>query len=225
MEPKQEDKDDDDAVYDEDDDEDDDEDYDEDEEVIMKWFLSQEPRSIRKLAKEFFDYDLEEAWKFIENYHVCKSVDEYDAEDYDDVAEENGYVDEDDEDYQKEKAIRLERLNKKNQNKLIVNTIYKTPAQANAQPQTSTKTSKEIAADKEGLGLGYSGLDVKSRQELYEFLGKKRRKTSKKGKIKKINKKGKISKKGKIKKTSKKGKSKSKKSPKNTRKYVKKTLK
>jgi hypothetical protein len=208
MEPKQEDKD--------DDDEDSaDEDYADYEEVIMKWFLSQEPRNIRELAIEFFDYDLEEAWKFIENYDR-RSVDEYDAEDYDDVAEETGYVDVDDEDYQKEKAI---RLNKKNQNKVIlVNTIYKTPAQANAEPQTS----KEIPADKDGLGLRYSGLDVKSRQELYEFLGKKRRKTSKKGKIKKIRKIRKTSKKGKIKKTSKKGKSKSKKSPKNTRKYVKK---
>ena len=203
MEPKQEDKDDDDEDYDDEDYDDEDsadEDYADYEEVIMKWFLSQEPRNIRKLAIEFFDYDLEEAWKFIENYDR-RSVDEYDAEDYDDVAEETGYVDVDDEDYQKEKAI---RLNKKNQNKVIlVNTIYKTPAQANAEPQTS----KEIPADKDGLGLRYSGLDVKSRQELYEFLGKKRRKTSKKGKIKK---------------TSKKGKSKSKKSPKNTRKYVKK---
>ena len=136
----------------------------EDKEVIMEWFLSQEPRSIRELSKKFFDYDLEEAWNFIENYDN-RSVDEYDAEDYDEVAVENAYVDEDDKDYQNEKAKRLEKTKK---NKVIlVNAIYDTPA------------------DKGGLGLNYDGLDAESRQRLYKFLGgKKRRKTNKKGKRK-----------------------------------------
>ena len=136
----------------------------EDKEVIMEWFLSQEPRSIRELSKKFFDYDLEEAWNFIENYDN-RSVDEYDAEDYDEVAVENAYVDEDDEDYQNEKAKRLEKIKK---NKVIlVNEIYDTPV------------------DKGGLGLNYDGLDAESRQRLYKFLGgKKRRKTNKKGKRK-----------------------------------------
>jgi ankyrin repeat protein len=135
----------------------------EDEKVIMEWFLSQEDRSIRELAKKYFDYNLEDAWNFIENYDH-RSVDEYDAEDYDEVAEENGYVDEDDEDYQNEKAERFKkRLEKKKQNKmLLLHAIYDTPV------------------DKGGLGLNYDGLDVKSRQELYKFLGgKKRRKTKK----------------------------------------------
>ena len=61
-----------------------------------------------KLSKKYFDYDLEEAWNFIENYDN-RSVDEYDAEDYDEVAVEIAYVDEDDEDYQNEKAKRLEK--------------------------------------------------------------------------------------------------------------------
>ena len=131
----------------------------EDKEVIMEWFLSHEPRSIRELSKKYFDYDLEEAWNFIENYDN-RSVDEYDAEDYDEVAEENGYVDEDDEDYQNDKAKRLEKTKK---NKVIlVNEIYDTPI------------------DKGGLGLNYDGLDAESRQRLYNFLGgKKRRKTKK----------------------------------------------
>ena len=131
----------------------------EDKEVIMEWFLSQEDRSIKKLAKKYFDYDLEKAWNFIENYDN-RSVDEYDAEDYDEVAEENGYVDVDDEDYQNDKAKRLEKTKK---NKVIlVNEIYDTPA------------------DEGGLGLGLEGLDAESRKQLYKFLGgKKRRKTKK----------------------------------------------
>ena len=81
------------------------------------------------------------------------------------VAVENAYVDEDDEDYQNEKAKRLEKIKK---NKVIlVNEIYDTPV------------------DKGGLGLNYDGLDAESRQRLYKFLGgKKRRKTNKKGKRK-----------------------------------------
>lgn len=131
-------------------------------EVIMEWFLSQEDRSIRELAKKYFDYDLEETWNFIEEYDH-RSVDEYDAEDYDEVAEENGYVDEEDEDYPNEKAERLKkRLEKKEQNKmLLIHSIYDTPA------------------DKGGLGLNYNGLDVKSRQELYKFLGGKKIKKTK----------------------------------------------
>ena len=132
------------------------------EEVKMEWFLSQEPRSIRELSKKYFDSDLEKAWNFIENYDN-RSVDEYDAEDYDEVAVENAYVDdEDDEDYQNEKAKRLEKTKK---NKVIlVNAIYDTPA------------------DKGGLGLSYNGLDAESRQLLYKLLGgKKKRKTNKRG--------------------------------------------
>jgi hypothetical protein len=148
-------------------------DEEEEKEVIMEWFLSQEDRSIRELAKKYFDYNLENAWNFIENYDH-RSVDKYDAEDYDEVAEENRYVDEDDEDYQNEKAERLEKKKKKEKEKekknkmLLIHSIYDTPA------------------DKGGLGLNYDGLDVKSRQELYKFLGGKKRNKKGKSKSKKI---------------------------------------
>ena len=216
MNPK--DDDDDEDEYDEEEYDEEEEEYDDDNEeeydekipasIMMEWFLSQQPINIRNLAKKYFDYDLEAAWKFIEAYDLKKSVDDYEAEDYDEVYEEIGY-DEDDEDYQNEKATRLD---KKNQNNVIlVNTIYDTPA------------------DKGGLEL--DRLDKNSMHDLYKFLGgKKRRKTNKKGKSKskKSQKKGK----NKSKKSQKKGKIKSKKSQKkrvmqkqflkNTRKYVKK---
>ena len=51
--------------------------YDAREEVIMEWFLSQEPRSIRKLATKYFDCDLEDAWNFIQEYNIQKSVDNF----------------------------------------------------------------------------------------------------------------------------------------------------